>query len=81
MKRSEMKRNEIYRNETERNVHKNWKGMQFSEMNIPKQNKTDYVETYMPVPSPIWMTIGQINFFFCERFPLLKLEYFGHRNA
>jgi hypothetical protein len=61
--RNEMKRSEIYRNETERNktkwnVHKNWKGMQFSETNIPKQNKTEYVETYMPVPNPIWMTIG-----------------------
>jgi hypothetical protein len=30
-KRNEMKRNEIYRNETEWNVHKNWKGMQFTE--------------------------------------------------
>jgi hypothetical protein len=40
-----MKRNEIYLNETERketkcNVDKNWKGMQFSETNIPKQNKS-----------------------------------------
>ena len=40
-----MKRNEIYLNETERketkcNVHKNWKGMQFSKTNIPKQNKS-----------------------------------------
>jgi hypothetical protein len=57
--RSEMKRSEIYRNETERNktnwnAHKNWKGMQFSETNILKRNKTEYVETYMPVPSPIW---------------------------
>jgi hypothetical protein len=48
--RNEMKHNEIYRNETERNetkwnVHKNWKGMQFSETNIPKRNKTEYVET------------------------------------
>ena len=47
--RNEMKRSEIYRNETERNetkwnVHKNWKGMQFSETNIPKRNKTEYVD-------------------------------------
>ena len=31
-------RNEIYRNGTKQNVHKNWKGMQFSKTNIPKQN-------------------------------------------
>jgi uncharacterized UPF0160 family protein len=41
--------NEIYRNETERNetkwnVHKNWKGMQFRETNIPKRA---YIETYI----------------------------------
>ena len=70
--RNEMKRNEIYRSETERyetkcNVHKNWKGMQFSETNIPKRNKTKYVEIYMPVPSPIWMTIGHINGCSCRR--------------
>ena len=70
--RSEMKRSEIYRNETERNktnwnAHKNWKGMQFSETNILKRNKTEYVETYMPVPSPIWMTIGHINGCSCRR--------------
>jgi hypothetical protein len=67
-----MKWNEIYRNETERNetkwnVHKNWKGMQFNETNIPKRNKTEYVETYMSVPSPIWMTIGHINGCSCRR--------------
>ena len=71
-KRNEMKHNKIYRNETERNetkwnAHKNWKGMQFSEMNIPKRNKTEYVETYMPIPSPIWMTIGHINGCSCRR--------------
>jgi hypothetical protein len=27
--------------------------MQFNETNIPKRNKTEYVETYMPVPSSI----------------------------
>jgi hypothetical protein len=71
---NEMKRNEIYqseteRNETKRNVHKNWKGMQFNETNIPKRNKTEYVETYMPVPSPIWITIaiGHINGCSCRR--------------
>jgi hypothetical protein len=69
---NEMKRNEIYqseteRNETKRNVHKNWKGMQFNETNIPKRNKTEYVETYMSVPSPIWMTIGHINGCSCRR--------------
>jgi hypothetical protein len=37
-KQNEMKRNEIYQNETKWNVHKNWKGMQFSETNIPKWN-------------------------------------------
>ena len=50
-KYTETEGNEIYRNETERketkwNVHKNWKGMQFSETNIPKRNKTEYVETH-----------------------------------
>jgi hypothetical protein len=77
--RNEMKRNEIYQNEAKRNeakrnemkwnVHKNWKGMQFSETNIPKRNKTEYryVETYMPVPSPIWMIIGHINGCSCRR--------------
>jgi hypothetical protein len=79
---NEMKHNEIYRNETkcnvtkftetERNetkwnVHKNWKGMQFRETNIPKWNKTEYVETYLPVPSPIWMTFGHINGCSCRR--------------
>ena len=70
--RNEMKRNGIYQSETERNetkgnVHKNWKGMQFNETKIPKRNKTEYVETYMPVPSPIWMTIGHINGCSCRR--------------
>ena len=55
------------RNETKWNVHKNWKGMQFRETNIPKRNKTEYVETYMSVPSPIWMTIGHINGCSCRR--------------
>jgi hypothetical protein len=72
---NETKRNETYRtlpkrNGTERNkmkCTKNWKGMQFSETNIPKRNKTEYVEIYMPIPSPIWMTIGHINGCSCRR--------------
>jgi hypothetical protein len=46
MKRNEIYQNEAARNEAKWNVHKNWKGMQFNETNIPKQNKTEYVETY-----------------------------------
>jgi hypothetical protein len=45
MKRNEIYRNEMKRNETNWNVHKNWKGTQFSETNIPKRNITEYVET------------------------------------
>ena len=67
MKRNLPKRNRTEQNKTKWNVHKNWKGMQFSETNIPKRNKTEYVETYMPVPSPIWMTIGHINGCSCQR--------------
>ena len=63
-----MKRNEIYLNETKRNgkkqnvMHtKTGRECNFAKRiyrNRTKVVKTEYVETYMPVPSPIWMTIG-----------------------